>query len=231
MSAIAFEAWPKIPRLNRGILVTEKLDGTNAAVVILPLGNVDRITREDGSVEFFDPDDRVILAVVDRGEGGLVVVLAQSRTRFVTPESDNYGFAAWVKANAETLVADLGVGRHFGEWYGAGIQRRYGLSEKRFALFNVDRWADGVTYEGRPFATPRLEVVPVLYRGVWNDGAIEDAVDGLRVYGSQAVPGFLRPEGVVVWHYASRTSFKVTVEGDAAPKGPEAHQHDEEVAA
>ena len=31
-------------------------------------------------------------------------------------------------------------GRHFGEWWGSGIQRGYGLDEKTFSLFNAYRW-------------------------------------------------------------------------------------------
>ena len=37
---IAFEGWPQIARLNRGIVVTEKIDGTNAAVIITSDGRV-----------------------------------------------------------------------------------------------------------------------------------------------------------------------------------------------
>jgi hypothetical protein len=32
---IEFQPFPKLARLNRNILITEKLDGTNAAVVIV----------------------------------------------------------------------------------------------------------------------------------------------------------------------------------------------------
>ncbi|GAA2230390.1 RNA ligase family protein [Herbiconiux moechotypicola] len=223
MSAITFEPWPKIPRLNRGILVTEKIDGTNAAVVIFRTGD---LADEHGVTTFTAADNANILAVVPDGPDESFVVLAQSRTRFITPEADNYGFAAYVKANAEALVSTLGPGRHFGEWWGAGIQRRYGLSGKRFSLFNVDRWAD-VDLS----AVPGLGTVPVLYRGPWNPREIDLAVLVLELVGSSAAPGFDRPEGVVVWHYASRTSYKVTVENDGAPKGEAAHAADEEKAA
>lgn len=69
-------------------------------------------------------------------------VCAGSRSRWITPEADNFGFAAWVKAHEDELRNGLGVGSHFGEWWGAGIQRRYGLAEKRFSLFNVARWGE-----------------------------------------------------------------------------------------
>lgn len=31
---IEFKAWPKIPRLFRDVIITEKIDGTNAAIHI-----------------------------------------------------------------------------------------------------------------------------------------------------------------------------------------------------
>ena len=96
-----FEAFPKIARLSREIVITEKIDGTNAQIYI----------TEDGKIQ------------------------AGSRNRIITPEQDNFGFARWVEENHEDLLL-LGEGRHFGEWWGQGIQRRYNLEEKRFSLFN-----------------------------------------------------------------------------------------------
>lgn len=177
---IEFEAFPKIPRLNRGMVVTEKIDGTNAAVII----------TEDGEVG------------------------AQSRKRLITPDDDNFGFARWVHDNAEALAATLGPGRHFGEWWGQGIQRRYGLAEKRFSLFNTSRWhADDLA------AVPRLGVVPVLDAGNFSHDLITEAVENLAITGSHAAPGFMDPEGVVVHLSAARLSFKVMVRGDDTPKG------------
>src|SRR5882724_293770 len=101
-----FTEFNKIARLSRNCVVTEKLDGTNASIVI--------------------------------GEAGEFLV--GSRTRWITPEDDNYGFARWAHTHKEELLT-LGPGQHFGEWWGNGIQRKYGLSEKRFSLFNTARWS------------------------------------------------------------------------------------------
>ena len=174
-----FQAFPKIARLNREIVITEKLDGTNASIHI----------AEDGCV------------------------YAASRTRWITPEDDNYGFARWVKENEEALRVGLGFGTHYGEWWGAGVQRRYGLAEKRFSLFNVHRWGDDA-------ARPAIcHVVPTLYRGPFSHAVIEANVYALRNSGSVAAPGFMKPEGVVVFHTASSTLYKVTCEKDEEPKG------------
>lgn len=171
---IPFEAFPKIPRLNRTIIVSEKIDGTNACVHV----------AEDGTV------------------------LAGSRTRWITPDDDNMGFAKWVKAHEEELRVGLGLGTHFGEWWGCGIQRRYGLTEKRFSLFNTDRW-------GKDDARPSCcHVVPVIYQGPFSQYAIDEALYVLKEQGSRAAPGFTKPEGVVIFHNYSRQMFKVTLDGD-----------------
>lgn len=177
MESVEFVPFPKISRLRRGCVITEKIDGTNAAVGVL----------EDGRV------------------------YAQSRKRLITPgkSTDNCGFAAWVEANEDALREGLGVGLHFGEWWGAGIQRRYGLDEKRFSLFNTGRWS------GTPIVESGLvSVVPVLYAGVFDTDAVDNALDELRKGGSVAAPGFADPEGVVVFLSASRALFKATIDGD-----------------
>lgn len=174
---IEFVPFPKIPRLRREVVITEKIDGTNAAV---------RIT-EDGRV------------------------FAQSRKRFITPEADNFGFATWVYLNAPSLQR-LGPGIHFGEWWGQGIQRGYGLDEKRFSLFNTGRWNDENTPEC-------VSVVPVLGYGSFDSEFIDGTLEGLRKSGSIAAPGFMRPEGIVVYHLASGHTYKVLLENDSQPKG------------
>jgi hypothetical protein len=209
-----FRAFPKIPRLNREMIITEKIDGTNAAIVIekYPLG-----THMDGH-----DVGRIVTLTKEfiESEGGLpdfeYVVSAQSRSRLITPEDDNYGFAKWVHENAHALAEALGEGTHYGEWWGQGIQRKYDMDHKHFSLFNVHRW------KSLPFSEYGLDnvsVVPVLYNGQFNTNIIDDTVEGLRIMGSIASRGFMKPEGVIIWHEAAQQMFKVTCEGDEKPKG------------
>ena len=173
---IEFREFPKIPRMFRECVITEKIDGTNAQVIV----------TEDGRVA------------------------AASRSRLITPEADNFGFAAWVRDNQDELRT-LGPGHHYGEWWGRGIQRGYGLNERRFSLFNVARWeAD------RPAC---CHVVPVLYRGEFCTEVVKSTIDLLNAVGSAAATDFMKPEGVIVWHEAARQMFKITCEKDEAPKG------------
>lgn len=201
----SFEPWPKIARLNRPMIITEKIDGTNAAVNITAVPAGETYPISDALIE-----------IVENPDGGVFLVHAQSRNRLIYPGQDNAGFAAWVKANAHLLALTLGPGRHFGEWWGSGIQRGYGLpkGEKRFSLFNVSRYSDfDLT------ALPEVSTVPVLYKGPFLTVLVASVIDDLRRFGSHAAPGFMKPEGVIVFHTAANLPFKVTLEGDEAPKG------------
>jgi hypothetical protein len=170
-------------------IATEKIDGTNGCIYI------------------GDPISHHV------GEPNPTIILAGSRTRWITPQDDNFGFARWVEAHREELITGLGPGLHYGEWWGAGIQRRYGLTEKRFSLFNTHRWGDAAV---RPTC---CGVVPVLAEGLDIRAVTEAALAILRKEGSRAAPGFMQPEGVVVFHSASESLFKVTLEKDESPKG------------
>src|ERR1035437_3396604 len=142
----------------------------------------------------------------------LTEFLTASRTKWITPENDNAGFSRWAHEHKENLM-QLGPGHHFGEWWGLGIQRKYGQSRKRFSLFNTSIWSDpGV----RPFC---CDVVPVLYEGMFLQDAIEAAVKTLAIRGSRATPGFMKPEGICIYHHAAQLYFKKTLIGDEKPKG------------
>lgn len=172
-----FIQFPKIARLSRECVITEKIDGTNASIHI----------TEDGQF------------------------LTASRTQFITPEKDNYGFSRWAHENKNDLMR-LGVGSHFGEWWGQGIQRNYSKTKKEFWLFNTSIWYDELI---RPSC---CGVVPVLYRGEFDTNAVISCLRELEQNGSKASPGFMKPEGVVIYHTASRTYFKKTIEKDEQPK-------------
>lgn len=202
-----FQRWGETPRLfhDKGIVITEKLDGTNAAVIIEPVPG-------DDIRAVADADVANSLAVV-RSIHGVVLVGAQSRNKLLTLAEDNAGFAAWVFNNALTIANDLGYGRHFGEWWGNKIQRGYGLlnaSERYFSLFNVAKWAGANSF----FSTEELGVVPVLYDGPFSQIAINVTLFNLQQQGSRAYHGYMRPEGIVIYHRAANQVFKVTFDGD-----------------
>ena len=96
---------------------------------------------------------------------------------------------------------------------GLGIQRNYGLKEKRFSLFNIGKWADDTI---RPKC---CHVVPTLGTAtVFNSTYVDTILRILEANGSFAAPGFMKPEGIVIYHKASGHLFKKTLEKDEEPK-------------
>lgn len=177
MADIEFIAWPKTTRLFRDIVITEKIDGTNAAIII----------TDDGQVG------------------------AQSRNHLLTREGDNHGFCNWVLDNADALVELLGRGRHFGEWWGKGVGRKYDRQDRSFSLFNTAQWGTMVPTR---LDDARIDCVPVLYEGVFDQLIIEEQLRSLREYGSMAAPGFMDPEGVCIYHTQTRVVQKVTLDNN-----------------
>lgn len=242
-----FEPFPKVPRLSREMVITEKLDGTNAQVFI-----------REAEVDDFRLNAEMNWPVIVAQEAlPPMAIYAGSRKRWIRPnagkalQTDNFGFASWVYDNAQELVK-LGPGTHYGEWWGQGIQRGYGLTEKRFSLFNVGRWrsihdhpgksdpicqyagpgvpvkaaccSETCAYEdhthfiGRTVAPHCCHVVPVLFRGTFGAGLSGLVMHHLSVSGSIAAPGFMNPEGIMIYHTAARQMFKKTFDGDAEGK-------------
>jgi len=150
-------------------------------------------------------------------------VYAASKSRWITPENDNHGFARWVETNQDELKT-LGEGFHRGEWFGLGIQRGYNLREKRFSLFNTLRWGNDRDLSKYPSPRPTCcHIVPVLYRGIFSTAKADEILEDLRLNGSKAVPGYNRPEGIVIFHIAGNIGFKKTLDGDGEKwkQGPE----------
>ena len=214
MNTPDFPSFNKIARHSRDIVITEKLDGTNALV---------HIERIDDPT-FAQVDCPFVIAVdYNHDENYALVLRAGSRVRWIRPkrddekgDPDNYGFAKWVSENRDELFK-LGEGAHYGEWWGHGIGRKYAvdgkLQERKFSLFNVHRWSDT---EKRPAC---CDVVPVLYKGGNFSWAIATALDELSKNGSVAAPGFMDPEGIVIFHTASQQLYKKFLKNDELPKG------------
>jgi len=169
-----FIKFPKIPRLGSKkdqMIITEKIDGTNAQIKI---------------------DDENNISV-------------GSRNRWIYPgkQTDNYGFAQWVEDNHDELLG-LGKGRWYGEWWGQGIQRRYGANRKHFSIFNTFR-----PIESLPSC---VEQVPVLYTGEFDTTKIRDIFTELWETGSMLSDVWFEPEGIIVYQMTARQLFKMTYE-------------------
>lgn len=157
-----FMDYPKIPSYkNLEMRVTQKMCGTNGQIYIF----------ERLSDRFLD-------------------LKCGNRTRWITPENDNYGFAKFVYAHKDSFIELLGKGRHFGEWTGPKINSGEGLSQRMFLLF--------ASYYQTLTLPPSTSCVPELYRGEISLVTINKIMKNLKENGSYFVPNFMRPEGIVV---------------------------------
>lgn len=198
---MTYPKFESIPRWYKTFTISEKVDGTNGLIGIYPEGDEYRELRAQGAEPVAFVDDYAIFA--------------GSRTRWLGTEkaTDNYGFAKWVQANCES-AAELGPGLHYGEWYGSGINRGYNLPKglKRFALFNTYRWT-----ETRPII---FDVVPVLWQGSGDDitDGIDSTIESLATNGSTISPGFMNPEGIIIYSHEAKAYWKKTLKNDRIPK-------------
>jgi hypothetical protein len=181
MDTIEFTPYPKTPRLRRDCIITEKIDGTNAGIIV----------TKDGQVA------------------------AQSRKRLITPDDDNFGFAAHVDQHKE-LYKRLGTGVHFGEWFGHGIQSGYGYENGRreLALFNVNRFNSNFCMNALNGVSGH---VPILAEGIFTDELVQSCLNDLKNNGSRITEGF-PAEGIIVYLKATNQVFKVLIENDEVSK-------------
>lgn len=173
-----FKAYPKTQRLSNEIVtIAEKIDGTNGVL------HVDHQSR---------------------------TVLAGSRSKWLINDGsrswDNHGFGAWVKENEEKLL-NLPEGLHYGEWYGKGINRNYGMKDRKLMLFNRSRYQN-ILEEGDFPTELELETVISLV------SVSELPEEALRIKarvdkeGSYHVPGFMKTEGVIFRFQLSAKVYK-----------------------
>jgi hypothetical protein len=198
VAAPALEPWPpphktfqKIPRLARQVVITEKLDGTNALVAI-------------------HHDPAMPLAIGSRNRW-----LTPGKT------SDNYDFCRWVLDNEETIRRlgpgwhygewwGIGIARR----YNIG-ERRWSLFDTRW----TEEELRGRGLPANVRVVPTLVSATLSPLDATQD-PVQSCINDLFRHGSVAAPGFMHPEGIVIRHSASGHLYKWTFGGDgtAAPK-------------
>lgn len=196
-----FEHWPRIPRMASECSITEKLDGTNASILIVKMAAETPEFQEQ------------CWEALDQKRGLLIdgmAVFACSRNRHIWPGQDNHSFASWVWENAPELVRILGEGRHFGEWWGRGIQRGYEMPYRVFSVFNTYQyaWLNDEEERERHDVIESLRCVPVLYRGIFSFEALNEAINTLsQEY--EDIP--VVAEGVVIHFRNNDAPFKIII--------------------
>ena len=176
--------------------------GTLSATATVDVG-----TQVSGILQTVDVDYNVVVKkdqIIARIDPSTYQVRAGSRNRWLTPDADNYGFAHWVAKNEQALLQALNTtGLHYGEWWGQGIQRNYGMKEKVFSLFNPSQYLWLSSQDGA------IRVVPTLYEGPLEGFPFDFLEETFDKFGSVAAKGFKPAEGYMVYHSAARQLFKV----------------------
>lgn len=181
-TGLDFKSFAKMNRFHdETMYITEKIDGTNAQIFI------------HNSAEIVDEH-----SVIPPRK----YMKIGSRNRYISVDDDNFNFAQWCHDHHDELI-QLPHGRHYGEWWGQGIQRGYGLTEKRFSMFNQS------LHEIKNII-PCIDFAPVLYQGEFNLEKITEVMADLQKNGSKASPGFMDVEGVVIFLRKSSIFFKRT---------------------
>jgi hypothetical protein len=169
-----FRAFSKIEKFGSvPLFITQKIHGTNAQIHI-----------------WEDPATSTIQ------------VMAGSRNKWLSPGkgTDNFGFAQFVEDNRQAFIDCLGIGTHYGEWAGPGINSGEGLTDKMLLLFNWQK------FSGMPLPE-RVSTIPVLYQGALDTAVVHRVAAELKEQGSRLVPGFMRVEGIVVTIGATRYKY------------------------
>lgn len=196
-----FKSFPKIPRLNRDIIVTEKIDGTNAQIVI----------SEDGQIL---AGSRTRYLSVDNDHYGFAQWVEGNKEDLLKLGPGRHSGEWWGSK----------IQRNYGLKNG---ERRFSLfNVSRWcgpasSTLHPDVWKrDPATGEAtfQQHVPECCRVVPTLYRGPFSELEIQGCLSSLRERGSWAAPGFKDPEGIVVYHCAANQTFKVTLHGDEVPK-------------
>lgn len=225
--------WSNTARLFRDITITEKLDGTNACVIF------ERVSTMEIPV---DGNLKNCINITTVGDEQYAVY-AQSRNRLITPASDNAGFAKWVEKNHEQLFYVLGEGRHYGEWWGQGIGRKYDMDRKVFSVFNTAGWHKEEVngFEERTSRAIRaahvrnvgvdINCVPILGVHTFDESLIRGIAKDLHLFGSTATAEytgdkFPNPEGICIYHKGADTVFKYTLDNNDKHKWEFDHLYD-----
>ena len=191
MSTTNYSSFPSIERLeNIYCIISEKIDGTNGLIEI-----------NETNVRF------------------------GSRNRYISFSDDNAGFANFFKdyeARFKDAAKDITTDesyplRIYGEWFGCGIQRNYGLKDKLFMPFSSFYGEKLIEYQVPNVITPNI-----MYTGKFSMEIVDTCMQQLKLNGSGVVKDYKQPEGIVIFFPKYNFRLKETFDGakwkDALPK-------------
>jgi hypothetical protein len=214
---IEFQPNPKMPRLFRDVICSEKIDGTSSCVIVQPDGTVQAGSKN--RLLTLEQDNFGFCAFVKAHEDelrGLGVGLHRGE---FWGSGINRGYGC---KNGERHFSLFNVSRFnrqvWEENEAARVAREAEMAKRR---------SQPMVIPGPCLFTPPpacCEVVPVLSRGIFSTTCVNDCLDRLKRQGSVAMPGYDNPEGLVLFMESSGHLYKVTLENDGKAKGARGEQ-------
>lgn len=193
MSELKFTPFRKIPRYNREVIVTEKIDGTNASVLI----------SEDGQ---FLTASRNRWITPDADNFGFSKWAHEHKDE-ITRLGPGHHFGEWWGSGIQRGY-ELEKGERRWNLFNTTRWSRHDETPKQIAC------QDPRIVKFQEQLPECIGVVPVLWTGLFEDLNIPEIMFTLAFYGSVAAPGFKKPEGIVIYHTAGNVFFKKTLSGD-----------------
>ncbi len=191
----AFEKFPKIARFSRPIVITEKIDGTNAQIYI-----------DENNVMCVGSRKRWLTVLGDNF--GFYAWAFEHQDELITGLGPGRHYGEW-------------WGHKIQRGYGLD-ERRFSLFNVfrwQSPRLMVDYPAPELMPD-RQRAPDCCHVAPVLWAtDTLGTVTIASVLDQLKRKGSAAAPGFMDPEGIVICHVASGHLYKKTFVGEEGVKG------------
>ena len=212
-----YASFPSIERLeNIYCVISEKVDGTNGLIEINEVFPV--------------------------GEPKEIQIRFGSRNRYITFNNDNADFANFFRhyearfkdVAADIILKELEVSgetltecqeqyplRIYGEWFGSGIQRGYGLKDKFFMPFSTFYAEKLIEYQ-----VPNIVKPNIMYTGKFNKLTADMCMNTLAIHGSGIIKDYKRPEGIVIHFPKYNFRLKQTFEGSKWEQSIPKAEHD-----
>ena len=221
-----YASFPSIERLeNIYCVISEKVDGTNGLIEVAKVGKIGVDIETNSAFPSFTYNTET-------------QVRFGSRNRYITFNNDNAGFANFFR-HYETKLKDIAKDiivaanseasqtnekptegypfRIYGEWFGRGIQRDYGLKDKFFMPFSYFYAEKLIEYQVPNIITPN-----VMYTGKFSMEVVNTCMQQLKLNGSGLVKDYKQPEGIVIFFPKYNFRLKETFDGakwkDVVPK-------------
>lgn len=192
---------PKIARFNRPVIITEKIDGTNAAVIVHEDGTVEAASKNQ-VLTIDKPDNHGFRAWVEENREelrllGVGLHRGEWWGRGINKRHPNhektfslFNVSRWSQTVPNTPIIANGYGRTFEQEMGATV-----------------------------LAPSCCQVVPLLAWHAVPCVAMLDTCARLLKNQSVADPLCTNPEGIVIYHTAGNVMLKYTYENDEGHKG------------